>query len=177
MRQPKVTEVSELTLKVLESLVDGDAYTIEHMNLYDVFLKIEKAHFGDVVLNTPIVFYNTSKYVISDSTSVFDTQKVELEAEEMVAYVGELLNCRSMAEFKYCKKLKEKGLRIGDIIQFSDGKRGVVSRQTVEQGSIPNIRYIPLTQKGTVSKVKPRILYGGVEFIKTGGRIDTKEMQ
>ena len=68
-------------------------------------------------------------------------------------------------EFHYIRKLKEKGLEIGTRIRFKDGKEAEIAPLTDKCPSVIRaLFYIPLKKDGTLSKVKPRILYGNMDY-------------
>lgn len=162
---PTAVHKQQITAASLQELKDDEEIVLQHPLIKGLVLKIRRECMIDTVLNAPVVFYG-SKYIISDSgDNVFPQHEVLLNEKEMTDYVKQLLAAPHAWLFYYFRSLARKGLSPGDIIEFEDGKKGII---VIPEGDSfgRNLAYIPLKKDGTKSKHKPRILYGNDTYKK-----------
>lgn len=160
----KIIEMTDLQLKNIENLENEEKITVQ-LPFDGIKLTIERQSEIMPVLGVPTTMY-TDKFVIHDNDGrLFLKHDVALSAEDMLEYVATLKETRNKKEFHYARKLKEKGLKAGTKIEFKDGKQALIA--PLSEDCPPTHRalfYIPLKKDGSISKVKPRILYGGTEY-------------
>lgn len=117
------------------------------------------------VLGIPATFYGELFLIEDNADSIFKEHKLTLNLDEMYEYVQELLEAKNKQELHYIRSLKEKGLQLGSEIEFEDGKRAVIVPLSEDcQYLLRALFYIPLKKDGTMSKIKPRILYGNAVY-------------
>ena len=164
---PKVKRFVSLTLEKLLNMKDNEEFHILHSNIKGIQLKIRKDFRIESVLNQPVVFFGEKLIIEDNLDKVWPKHDVLLGAEEMLTYIDELLSCKTPSLYKYTRTLKEKGLSVDDIIEFDNGVKGVIYLPK-EDETASNILYIPLKADGTLSKHKPRLIYGNSIYQKIG---------
>lgn len=151
--------VSVFELKILK---ENEEILIKHPFIPELELTVGKERKVENVLGVPTLFYGATNEIKDNENQIFPIHKVCLIEEDLKKYIDKLLNCKTLADFKYQRLLKEKGLEVGDKIELENGNKGIVCDMEGEFSS--NARYIPLKKDGSLSKAKPRILYGGVSY-------------
>jgi hypothetical protein len=162
---PTILHKQKLTIADLKELGDNEQIIIHHPLITALVLKIRREFKVETMINIPVVFYG-GKYVIEDTGDrVFPQHEVLYSEEEMTTYVEKLLTARHTSMFYYIRSLARKELEPGNVIEFEDGKRGVIA---VPEGDSfgRNLVYIPLKKDGTLSNHKPRLLYGNDVYQK-----------
>lgn len=101
-------------------------------------------------LNTPFTLTYDKDHpdtIIKDVSYIFESK-----------YIGEIVYKYSLCKYKVYPGCK---IKIND-------KLAVISDFTIDykDSLISNLRYIPLKKDGTVSKVRPRLIYGGSNWEK-----------
>ncbi|WP_099301879.1 hypothetical protein [Bacillus sp. Marseille-P3800] len=148
-------------LKITEDRLptNNSSLTLKHPIIK--FLEIEiLVHQEKTEILGSKVLFNTNNYIVKDNQTNTN-HNVVLSNEEIINYANDLLQATTLGEYKYFKNLYEKDLRIGSVIEFTDGKKATVIHPEGEISNI-NIQYIPHKKDGSLSKVKPRLLYRGV---------------
>lgn len=150
---------------ILEHLPDETVFGVSHPFIEGVKLYIKKDIITEHILGVPTRFYG-NKFVIEDTADrIHNVHDIKLDASEMTNYINRLLRTKSLKEYHYLRKLEEKGLAIGSVIEFEDGKKAVIVPLSDECPEIVrSLFYRPLKKDNTVSKIKPRILYGNTKF-------------
>ncbi|PLS19423.1 hypothetical protein CVD28_03130 [Bacillus sp. M6-12] len=159
-----------ITAHDLKELGDNEQIVIHHPLITGIILKIRKEFKVETMLNIPVVFYG-EKYVIEDSgDKVFPQHEVLFNEEEMVAYVEKLLSCKNKELLYYLRSLARKELEVGNVIEFEDGKKGVI---VIPEGFIGrNPMFVPLKKDGTKSNHKPRYIYANDSFKKINEELE-----
>jgi hypothetical protein len=166
---PKITLLNHVTLKELRKLRDEDQIQIQHPLLLGMILHIRKDYKVEQVLNQNVTFYSNNFVLFESFDKVHPKHDVLFKADELVGYLKSLLACNSVSEFHYIRRLQEKGLQVSDIIEFEDGKRGMV-HMPEGLGYARNIQYIPLKKDGEISKQRPRFMYSGDKYQVVGNK-------
>ncbi|WCK57485.1 hypothetical protein PP175_25810 (plasmid) [Aneurinibacillus sp. Ricciae_BoGa-3] len=160
---PTPVRLDKLTVEAMKNLQNNEQIEIEHPNIDNLTLKIRRDFNVQGVLNVPTVFYG-EKYIIEDTMNkVHPKHKLFINEEEMVAYIHDLLEVKTISAFGYVRNLREQDVKLNDIVEFENGKRGVIAMPE-EESYPPNLRHIPLKADGRISKHRPRIIYGGDKF-------------
>lgn len=164
MRKPIMLE--SLTQNALEKLEKEQEYHLFHPILKGIIIKIYFDSFNDTAIGSPVEFFEIHATVEDNLDRIHSKHKVKLETDELYEYVKDLLSAPTKEDYLYKRILKEKGLEIDDVIEFSDGKRAIIVPAVTEVLSTRTLYYIPLKKDGTKSNHKPRILYGNIEYAK-----------
>lgn len=154
-----------LTVHDLERLKDEEVIILPHPKINGVVLKIRKDWRIESVLSTPVAFYG-ERYIVADNADrVYPNHDVLYNEEELMDYLRGLLQADNLALYHYYRNLASRNLKPGDVIEFEDGKKGVI---TVPEGdTFPrNIVFIPLKKNGELSKVSPRYIYANTNYHK-----------
>lgn len=122
----------------------------------DIFLG-EKIEIMDV-LGIPVEF-KTGEYSVTNSYFKY-RENLFLTKKEAVAFVNNLLKCKTTFECYYFMLCSWRGVREGSIIEFDDGKQGVILGKEYSEGIL---KYTPFKKDGTVGKAK-RCLYGNLKY-------------
>lgn len=150
---------------ILEHLPDEVQFGLTHPYLEGVDIYIKKEIITESVLGIPTRFYGNSLVIEDTADTIHNVHDVKLQPAEMTDYVNRLLLTLSLKEYHYLRKLEEKGLTIGSVIEFEDGKTAIIVPLSNECPDVVRaLFYRPLKKDGTVSKIKPRILYGNTKF-------------
>jgi len=166
MSQRKPIMLEALSKEALIKLEKEQEYHIFHPHLKGIIIKIYYNSFQDTVIGNPVEFFEIHATVEDNLDRIHSKHKVKLELDELYVYVKDLLSALTKEEYLYKRILMEKGLKIGDIVEFQDGKQAVIVPAIEEVLSTRTLYYIPLKKDGTMSNHKPRILYGNIAFIK-----------
>lgn len=161
------TKVTETDLKKLKN---EEEIVLQHHKIKGVELKIRKDWRFEALFGSPVAFYGDS-YIVTDNTDkAFPNHGVLYNQKEMVNYLKELLETENLSLYHYLRNLAKRELRPGDMIEFDDGKKGVI---TIPEGdTFPrNAVYIPMKKDGTLSKLKPRYIYANSNYQK----VETEE--
>lgn len=151
--------------KAIKKLKGSETYEIQHPQLKEIQLKVYREHMIQEVLGVPTAFYGATFKVHDNGDTIHQEHHVDMGLEEVSAYIENLCETKTRQEFFYVRSLREKGLQVGDIIQFSDQKEAIiVPLDEVQTDLIRSVYYVPLKKDGTPSKVKPRILYNNSVF-------------
>jgi hypothetical protein len=144
---------------------------LKEIHLEQIIIKLRRYFIVENVLNIPTVCYGKNIMIKDtiDKYEVFSEHKVNLKTnKEIVEYVNSLLECKTLTEYYMAISLKEHELELGDIIEFKkNGKKGVLTKGR-EPFYSRGVFYKPLKKDGTISKVLPRYIYGGIEYEKIG---------
>lgn len=152
---------------LINKLKDAATYEVQHPHLENIQLTVYRDTVTKAVLGVPTHFYGNTFRVHDNGDTIHQEHAVNLTAKEAAEYIESLCRTVTKQEFFYVRTLKEKGVAVGDEIQFEDGKRAViVPLSEVDSPLIRSVFYVPLKKDGTPSKVKPRILYGNMAFEK-----------
>lgn len=151
----------------IKRLKGADEYVIDHPNLSSVQLRVYREVLIEQILGHSTTFYGTAFKVQDNADNIHQIHQLDLTLKETVSYVESLCTATTKQEFFYIRTLKEKGLAVGDVIEFEDGKQGIiVSLTEVDVPLIRSLFFVPLKKDGSQSKVKPRILYGTYKYKK-----------
>jgi len=163
-REIFVDKVSEEALNELE---DNKILVIKHPHLQDVQISVGKEAKVEEFLGAPVRLLSVDNKVWDNTDKVFPVHKLSLTNKEIAEYITELLNCETLASFKYCRALKEKNLKINDVVEFNNGKKGVIYKEP-DMSAPTNARYTLLKKDGNLSKCLPRLIYAGMEYKVVG---------
>ena len=100
------------------------------------------------------------KFEVTDTFDFWQIDKIYDTKEQALDYIGNLLNCRTKQEYSFYKWCAKDGLREGSIVQFKDGRQGVILGKEYTVGCL---KYSPIKKDGTIGKSK-RNLYGNIEY-------------
>ncbi|ENY8630180.1 TPA: hypothetical protein KPE78_001178 [Clostridioides difficile] len=124
----------------------------------------------EIVLNEEIEYmkvlgkdvkFNTGNYVVTDNYSFWQIEKSFDSKEAAMEYVSKLLMCKNQQEYNFYKWCEKDGVKEGSIIQFEDGKKGVILGKEFAEGCL---KYSPIKKNGTIGKAK-RNLYGNIKYM------------
>lgn len=128
----------------------------EHLK-FDIYLD---NHFEVVkVLNQNIKGY-TGKYIVFDKYEFWQIEEPFNTKEEAMEYIDRLKEVTDKQSYYYLKWCKKSNVREGSLIEFEDGKRGVISS---EEKAIGCLKFSLIKKDGTVGK-SIRNLYEGMDF-------------
>ena len=148
-------------IKVLVYYTFKEAINIkEYRNNYlgfDIYLK---DHFENFEVLGQTIKGNTGNYIVVDELDFWQIDTPFTSKEDALDYIGNLLNCRTKQECHFYKWCAKDGLREGSIIQFEDGKQGVILGKEYADGCL---KYSPIKKDGTIGKSK-RNLYGNLRY-------------
>ena len=162
---PTSIHKDKLTAHDLEVLGNEEELILQHPKIKGVVLKIRKDWRVESFLGSPVALYGEN-YVVSDNADrVYPNHDVLYNKEEMLDYLEGLLEADNLSLYYYYRNLGSRKLKPGDVIEFEDGKKGVIA--VPEGDTFPrNIVFIPLKKDGTLSKVKPRYIYANTNYQK-----------
>lgn len=100
-----------------------------------------------------------NEFLVTDS-DFWQIKKSFEDESGALEYIENLLSCKNKSEYNFYKWCVEKELREGTIIQFEDGKQGVILGKEFVEGCL---KYSPLKKDGTTGKAK-RNLYGNTIY-------------
>jgi len=149
----------------MDSLKNGEELTVFHPILKEIHMFIKRETKIMKVLGVPTSFYG-QKYTVRDNADTIHCEhEVLLNDLEMHEYIQRLCLSKTKKEYHFERKLQEKGLQVGNLIEFQDGKQAVIVSLSDDCPDIMrSLFYLPLKKDGTPSKVKPRILYGNTIY-------------
>lgn len=156
-----------ITLNNLKNLKKGQTIQIQHPLMEQVSLTIQHDFIIDYFFNMPTTLYSDQFIVIDNHNRIRPKHKLVLSKREVIDYISELFKADSIYKFNYIRNLKERNLSIGSIIEFTNKSQGVICEPYDEYNAY-NLRYIPLKKDGTISKMKPRYLYGNATYKEVG---------
>ena len=162
-----------------------EAYVVElsHKNyvLFDIVHFVHLHRFENQVNHNYIVVERQKdEFVIYDNVDWREEHKNRFtDAKKAAAYVELLLNQKTVFDFAQCRAVSEKGVSFGDkVIIVRPDKTSVTGKIIGHGEAFPDeveklknefctqLYYIPLKKDGTLSKTRPRIVYGGYEVEK-----------
>lgn len=147
----------------LDDLKSGDVLVISHPDIDDLRMTIRRDEIVENFLGVGVIM-TSDRFKIEDNDGTIHLDPgVSYDSYEMVAYVARLCEVSTIELFRYVKNMERYGLREDDVIEFVDGSRGQVIMPDFPIYA-NNVLYIPFKKDGTLSKVKPRMLYGNVSF-------------
>lgn len=157
-----------LTAHDLVTLKNEEVIVLKHPKIMGIVLEIRKDWRVESMLGAPVAFYGEN-YVVSDNADrVYPHHGVLYNKEEMMSYIEGLLEADSPSLYHYRRNLASKDLKPGDVIEFEDGKRGVIAVPAGD--TFPrNIVFTPLKKNGELSKVNPRFIYANTTYRKIEG--------
>ncbi|MFP3726554.1 hypothetical protein U8V72_15350 [Priestia filamentosa] len=150
----------------LDILPKENVLVINHTHLKGVEIYVGKEAIFRDVLRKP-KRYTVDNRVWDNTNRENPVHSVWLSNEEIIEYVNSLLESKDLMEYQYKRILKENDLMPGDIIEFTDGRRGVICKEA--DTPIPtNARYTPIRKDGELSNGRPRLVYNGMEYNVVG---------
>lgn len=159
--------VDKVLEETLNNLEDNKTLVIKHPYLENVQVSVGKEAKVEEFFGAPVHLISVDNKIWDNTDKVFPVHKLSLTNKEIEEYMNELLNCKTLASFKYCRALKEKSLKVNDVVEFIDGKKGVIYEEP-DTGAPTNARYTPLKKDGTLSKSRPRLIYAGMQYEVVG---------
>ncbi|EGT5282627.1 hypothetical protein CUB08_06930 [Clostridioides difficile] len=99
--------------------------------------------------------------MVTDNYSFWQIEKSFDSKEAAMEYVSKLLTCKNQQEYNFYKWCEKDGVKEGSIIQFEDGKKGVILGKEFAEGCL---KYSPIKKNGTIGKAK-RNLYGNIKYM------------
>lgn len=165
---PLILDVIEV--KDLKSLKDNQEIELNHPLIQHLTIKVRKDYRVESVIGVPVTFYGANFIVEEEYPGVTFSRRHEvlLNSQEMVSYIKRLLTCRTKPLHDLVRNMQEKGVFENDVIEFENGNRGVIFYSELMDASVRNVQYVPLKKDGTLSKVKPRLIYAGDKYQKIG---------
>ncbi|HBF7547408.1 TPA: hypothetical protein KOY69_002009 [Clostridioides difficile] len=124
----------------------------------------------EIVLNKEIEYikvlgkdvkFDTGKYVVTDNHNFWQLDKPFNSKEAAMVYISKLLGCKNQQEYNFYKWCEKDEIKEGSIIQFEDGKQGVILGKEFADACL---KYSPIKKDGTIGKAK-RNLYGNMRYI------------
>ncbi len=100
--------VDEVSEEILNNLEDNEVLVIKHPHLQDVQISVGKEARVEEFLGSPVRLISVDNKVWDNTDKVFPVHKLSLTNKEITEYIIELLNCKTVASYKYCRALKEK---------------------------------------------------------------------
>lgn len=100
------------------------------------------------------------QFKVNDTFTFWQTEKIYNHKKEALDYIGNLLNCKTKQECYFYRWCAKYGLRKGSLIQFEDGKQGMILGKEFAEGCL---KYSPIKKDGFVGKSK-RNLYGNIKY-------------
>lgn len=129
-----------------------------HLNIGVVVTrKVDKLPFPMIYDDIGTIFFEAKDY--PDFYEGYDGTDFNLEYLDY--YLELLLSQTDLKYFKYIRLLMSKGLRVGDIITFENGRRGKILPPS--ETCICNIRYRLIKKDGSLGS-KELMLYGNTNF-------------
>lgn len=147
----------------LDNLVDGQEMVVVHPYIDGLKLVVRRSSMDSDVLGVAVTFYGDSYVLVDTDGDIHNGHDVEYDSYQMSDYVNRLCETKTIEMFRYVKTMERYGLREGDVVEFHNGSRGKVILPDFKIYA-NNVLYVPIKKDGTLSKVKPRMLYGNVPF-------------
>lgn len=124
---------------------------------FDIYLE---DHFEWIEMLGQKIKGYTGKYMVFDKYDFWQINKPFETKEIAMKYINELINCTNKQDYNFCKWCVNKGVREGSIIQFEDGKQGVILGREFAEGCL---KFSLIKKDGNVGKTK-RYLYGNLKY-------------
>lgn len=101
-----------------------------------------------------------NQFKVNDTFTFWQTDKVYSTKEDALDYIENLLNCKTKQECNYYRWCEKDGIREGSIIQFEDGKQGIILGKEFVDGCL---KYSPIKKDGNIGK-SIKNLYGNIKY-------------